>query len=396
MTCWAITTPGLEPLLEGELQSLGLVVGVSEPGGATFEATAAELARALIGLRTASRVAVRLAAFHARSFAELERHAAKVAWGDVIAPGHAVHFRVTSRKSKLYHQDGIAERLERAVVLQHRTVEPVRAPSRAEEIESPRVDPPPLQRILVRVMRDEVVLSADAAGALMHLRGYRQAVAKAPLRETLAAALLLASGWDTSLPLADPFCGSGTIAIEAAMIARRLPPGRTRRFAAENWPGFAPAFVTARAEGRARELPAAPASIAASDRDGGAIEAIQANAERAGVPGDISVTRATISALPPDDKSGWIVTNPPYGARIGERTALRDLYATLGRVLTERRPAWRLAMLSADRMLEAQTRLRLTEVLRTTNGGIPVRVVSTGERRENGKERSGREARREK
>ena len=377
LTCWAITTPGLESLLEGELGSLGLVAGAIEPGGVTFEANAAGLARALIGLRTASRVAVRLAAFHARSFPELERHAATVEWGDVIAPGHAVHFRVTSRKSKLYHHDGVAERLERAVVLQHRTVEPVRAPSRAEAIESPGADPPALQRILVRVLRDEVVLSADAAGALLHLRGYRQAVAKAPLRETLAAALLLASGWDATLPLADPFCGSGTIAIEAAMIARRLAPGRARRFAAENWPGFAAPFAAARAEARSRELPSGPASIAASDRDAGAIEALRANAGRAGVAGDITSTRAPISALQPDSRSGWVVSNPPYGARIGERSALRDLYATLGRVVRERRPNWHLAMLSADRMLDAQTKLSLSEILRTTNGGIPVRIVRT-------------------
>ena len=112
------------------------------------------------------------------------------------------------------------------------------------------------------------------------------------------------------------------------------------------------------------------------DRDAGAISAAIANAERAGVSGDVEFSQGAISTTSPDDGTGWIVTNPPYGARIGEKPALRDLYAVLGLVVRERRPAWRFAMLSADRMLEAQLGLRLEEVLRTTNGGLPVRVVT--------------------
>ena len=232
-----------------------------------------------------------------------------------------------------------------------------------------------VQRIIVRVMRDEVTLSADAAGALLHLRGYRQAVAKAPLRETLAAALLMASGWEPGLPLLDPMCGSGTIPIEAAMMSRRMAPGRTRRFSAEAWPGFDAEFTAVRERARAGELAQVSGQIVGRDRDAGAIEAALANAERAGVVVDIAFSRDTISALEPDGGAGWVVTNPPYGARIGERTGLRDLYAVLGRVIRERRPKWRLAMLSADRMLEAQLGLMLEEVLRTTNGGIPIRMV---------------------
>lgn len=375
LTCFATTTPGIEPLLSGELRALGIVPTAREPGGVEFAATRAQLAEALLWLRTANRVVVRVAAFHARSFGELERHAAMVAWGDVIAAGGAVHFRVTSKKSRLYHEDGIAERLERAVAGSVRGVQVVRAPSAAEEMEADVTRLSDVQRIIVRVMRDEVTLSADAAGALLHLRGYRQAVAKAPLRETLAAALLMASGWEPGLPLLDPMCGSGTIPIEAAMISRRMAPGRARRFSAEAWPGFSGAFTGVRERACADELAQVPAQIVGRDRDAGAIEASIANAERAGVGTDIAFSRDTISALEPDGGAGWVVTNPPYGARIGERTGLRDLYAVLGRVIRERRPRWRLAMLSADRMLEAQLGLMLEEVLRTTNGGIPIRIV---------------------
>ena len=375
LTCFATATPGIESLLSDELRALGIVPAAREPGGVEFAATRAQLAEALLWLRTANRVVVRIAAFHARSFGELERHAAKVAWGDVIAAGGAVHFRVTSKKSRLYHEDGIAERLERAVAGSVRGVKVVRAPSAAEEMEADVTRLSDVQRIIVRVMRDEVTLSADGAGALLHLRGYRQAVAKAPLRETLAAALLMASGWEPGLPLLDPMCGSGTIPIEAAMMSRRMAPGRTRRFSAEAWPGFDAEFTAVRERARAGELAQVPGQIVGRDRDAGAIEAALANAERAGVVVDIAFSRDTISALEPDGGAGWVVTNPPYGARIGERTGLRDLYAVLGRVIRERRPKWRLAMLSADRMLEAQLGLMLEEVLRTTNGGIPVRVV---------------------
>lgn len=382
LSCWAVTAPGLEPLAVAELSALGIVPGTVEPGGVAFAVEPAALATVLMQLRTVSRVTVRLAEFKARTFPELEKHAATVAWADVIAPGSAVHFRVTSKKSRLYHQDAIAERLERSAVATVANITAVRAPSAAEEMEDDLEHVPAVQRIVVRVFRDTVTLSADASGALLHRRGWRQAVARAPMRETLAASLLHASGWASpegvqAVPLLDPFCGSGTIVIEAALMARCIAPGRWRRFAAEGWPMMPiGAFDAARIAARDAELSAAGIEIAGFDRDHGAITAAQANAERAGVAGDITFSRATISEMEQDGGSGCIVTNPPYGARIGERTALRDLYATIGRVLRERRPGWQLTMLTADPMLDGQLRLPLREVLRTTNGGIPVHVVT--------------------
>jgi putative N6-adenine-specific DNA methylase len=375
LDCFATTTPGVESLLAGELTGLGIAPGVTEPGGVEFAATRGQLADALLWLRTANRVVVRIAKFHARSFAELERHAARVAWGDIIIAGGALHCRVTSKKSRLYHEDGIAERLERGVAGVVGAVRSVRAPSAAEEMEADVTRLAEVQRIIVRVMRDELTLSADAAGPLLHLRGYRQAVAKAPLRETLAAALLMASGWQPDTALLDPMCGSGTIPIEAAMLSRRMAPGRARRFAAEAWPGFEAEFAGARERARAVELSRAQAPIVGRDRDAGAIEASRANAERAGVAAEVEFGQATISAVEADTGVGWVITNPPYGARIGERTALRDLYAVLGRVVRERRPGWNFSMLSADRMLEGQLGMTMDEVLKTTNGGIPIRVV---------------------
>lgn len=378
LSCFAITTPGIESLLDTELKALGIAPVDAEAGGVHFMATRRQLADSLTWLRTANRVTVRLASFHARSFAELERHANKVPWADVLAARGTVHFRVTSKKSKLYHEDGIAERLEKAALAARPGITGVRAAGVAAEMDEEDVrngSPVRVQRFIVRVMRDEVTLSADAAGPLMYLRGYRQAVAKAPLRETLAAALLMASGWAPDQPLLDPMCGSGTIAIEAAMIARRIAPGLARSFAAAGWPGFGNAFSAAADAARDAQLEHSPVMISGCDRDAGAIEAASANAVRAGVSADVSFAVAPVSAMTPDAGTGMIVTNPPYGARIGERERLRDLYAALGRTIAERRPQWRLAMLSADRMLERQVGMRLREVAATSNGGIPVRVI---------------------
>ncbi len=379
LSCWAVTAPGAESLAAEELRALGIAPGEAEPGGVAFSAPASRLADALLWLRTAVRVTVRIGGFTARTFPELERHARGVDWAAVIPQGAAVHFRVTSKKSKLYHEDGIAERLERSVLAVVPDSTAVRAPSEAEALEEDVTRIPPVFRIVVRVHRDEVTLSADAAGGLLHRRGWRQAVAKAPMRETLAASLLVASGWTPAEPLCDPMCGSGTIVIEAALIARRMAPGRARRFAAEAWPGLPnEIWPAARARAAAHELPAAPASLLGFDRDAGAIEASQQNAERAGVGSDVKFVQAVLSRLPRDDGHGWVITNPPYGTRIGERATLRDLYASLGNLLLRRRPQWRLAMLGADRMLEGQVGIPLEEVLQTTNGGLPVRVLRSG------------------
>jgi putative N6-adenine-specific DNA methylase len=382
LACWAVTTPGLESLVVAGLAELGLAPAEQEPGGVGFAAEAATLADALLRLDTVHRITVRLATFRATSFRELERHAAQVPWPRIVPPGGGVHFRVTSRKSRLYHQDAIAERLERAVLGERPGVVAVRAASEAEAMESDVARVPDVQRLVVRVFRDVFTISADAAGALLNRRGWRQEVAKAPLRETLAATLIRSSGWldavDRGEPVAlvDPFCGSGTIPVEAARMACRIAPGRDRRFAAEGWPIMPEEiFTAARARARARERGMPGLVLQGFDRDAGAIAAATGNAERAGVASDVAFVRATISQLSIDSGRGWIVTNPPYGARIGERTALRDLYAAFGKVLRERRPNWELAMFSADRMLEQQLGVPLQELLRTTNGGIPVRVV---------------------
>jgi putative N6-adenine-specific DNA methylase len=226
-------------------------------------------------------------------------------------------------------------------------------------------------------MRDVCTVSADSSGALLHFRGYRQELAKAPLRETLAAAVLLGAGWSGDTPLADPMCGSGTIPIEAAMIARRMAPGRARSFAFLRWPHTDKKMWNRLLDSaRAGELPKSPVQIVGADRDAGAIAAARANAERAGVANDVIFVKQSISALAPADGPGLVVVNPPYGVRVGDAGPLKDLYAQLGNVMRKQRSGWTLGLLSADRALERQTRLALEERFRTRNGGIPVRLVT--------------------
>jgi putative N6-adenine-specific DNA methylase len=367
-SCFAVTPPGIEGLAAEELRRLGITPGETETGGVAFDATPRQLYAANLELRTANRVIVRLAEFPARAFYELERKAKRVPWGDVLAGGTPVRFRVTSRKSKLYHLHGIAERLTRAA---RGEAGGTLALGEEEEPETPG------QLFVVRVVRDIVTISADSSGESLHRRGYRQATSKAPLRETLAAAMLLGAGYDGSVPLVDPFAGSGTIPIEAALLARRTAPGLKRGFGFERWPQFDSAvWAELREEARVRMLPRAAAPILGSDRDAGAIRAARDNAERAGAGGDIEWRECAISGVVPPPGPGLLVTNPPYGVRVGNPADLRNLYAQIGKVARAKFPGWTLAMLSADPVLEGQVGLPFTERWRSSNGGLPVRLVT--------------------
>ena len=384
---YASCAPGLERLVAAELAALGVEAGAVEAGGVAFAGDERALWRANLWLRTASRVVVRAASFRATAFHELERSARKVPWEWFVAPGAPVRFRVTCRKSRLYHSDAVAERLADAVRV--RLSEPPAVASAPGDEEDEEHEGSDAQLFVVRLFHDRCTISADSSGALLHRRGYRQAVAKAPLRETLAASMLLAPDWRGSVPLLDPFCGSGTIVIEAALLARNVAPGlaappdgeRTRRYAFLGWPGFdrnAWEAIVADAERlRDQARGATIPTIQGSDRDAGGTAAAVANARRAGVADDVEITTRPLSAVDPPSGPGWLVSNPPYGVRVGESDRLRNLYAQLGKVARRRCPGWSMALLMAGGGLERETGLRFAELLRTANGGIPVRLLAT-------------------
>jgi putative N6-adenine-specific DNA methylase len=366
---FAVAAPGLSPVLEAEARAVGLAVLGADDAGVRFVGDPASVRRANLHLRTATRVLVRLAAFEARGFPELERRAKQVAWSTWLPSGTAVRLRVTSKKSKLYHTAAIAERLEQVLaghgVVVHRGVvaadDDDEAPDAIEQL------------LVVRVYRDGVTISADASGALLHRRGWRLATAKAPMRETLAAALLLSSGWPRHVPLVDPMAGSGTIGIEAALLARGLAPGLHRRFAFEHWPEHdAAAWARERDAVQAAAAPRVSAPIVVNDRDAGAVDAIRANAERAGVLGDLDIRCGPASALEFPEGRGWIVSNPPYGKRVTGGADLRDLYAALGRAWARRAPGWHLSLVCEGPAMLRGFGVALTPTVTTRNGGLAI------------------------
>jgi putative N6-adenine-specific DNA methylase len=361
-----------------ELHALGEQPQV-EDGGVSWIGDLRSVMRANLWLRSASRVVVRIASFRAKEFYELESRAKKIEWDLFLGPGIESEFRVTARKSRLYHSDAIAQRLSAACSRPPatRSRSPAdRARPRAESRE-PRVSEsrePGAQLFVVRVVNNEFSISADTSGTLLHMRGYRHETGKAPLRENLAAALLLAVGWSGDTPLVDPFCGSGTIPIEGALLARRMAPGRWRQFAFQHWPRFAQptwSALLADADAQVRPLDVA---IVGSDRDGGAVEAAQANALRAGVP-EVCFEQHAVSAAKAPAVTGVLATNPPYGKRVRERHDLRNLYAQFGHTLRSRFPDWTVALYSPESRLDRQLGIQLRREFRTVNGGIPIAAM---------------------
>lgn len=370
-----VSPPGLEQVLANEARELKLEVGEVETGSVEARGDLTALYAANLHLRTANRVLVRAASFRATAFHELERGARKVEWGEWIGRDSSVDVRASCRKSRLYHSDAVAQRVMEAIAR-------ATGASDAAIVDDAEDEGGDGQLVVVRMFHDRCTISIDSSGALLHRRGYRQAVAKAPLRETIAAGLLLALGWKGDVPLLDPFCGSGTIPIEAALIARGMAPNRPRAgardFAFARWPSFDAARLSALvAAAMERERAHAGTAIVGSDRDAGAIDAARANAVRAGVESDVQFDVRPLSAIvPPPADEGLVVTNPPYGVRVKGGRDVRDLLARTGAVLREKVPGWSLALLSPDRALDASLGIALRERLVTSNGGIRVRLVA--------------------
>jgi putative N6-adenine-specific DNA methylase len=383
---FAVAPPGLEDLTRAELFALGINHPRAVPGGVEFEGFLSHLYRVNLWSRAASRVLVRLGEFQAVAFDELRRKAADLPWEKFLRPGQPVNVRAACHKSKLYHSDAVAERVVSAIqdhLGQESKIEPQRrnpakksgAGDRKEEKEnlasfaSSRLN----SEVIVRIDHDYCTVSLNSSGAHLHQRGYRLQTAKAPLRETLAAALLLHASYNPTQPLLDPFCGSGTFAIEAALMARNIAPGLSRRFAFIDWANFdTREWGEQLKKARAAINDSAPIIIA-SDRDEGAITAAQANAKRAGVADSIQFSARPISAIEPPPAPGLLISNLPYGNRVGDD--VRNLYAQFGKVAKEKCPGWRVGIVAGSMALAKQTRLAFGEPLMIENGGLRVPFV---------------------
>jgi putative N6-adenine-specific DNA methylase len=340
-----------------EARAAGLAVAGSGPGGVDLAGGWAQVMRANLALRIPTRVLWRVGAFRAPHLAVLDKRARRFPWGDWLRPDVPVRVEATTQGSQIWHAGAAAERIGRAIV---------------EDFGAPLAEDAPVT-LKARIADDLVTLSLDTSGPPLHQRGHKLDVGKAPLRESLAAGFLAQAGFDGTQALVDPMCGSGTLVLEGAEIAARLAPGRSRGYSFQHLAGYDPTAWAALA------LPTPPppeARFWGYDRDDGAIRAAQANARRAGVDGFTAFRRQAVSDLTaPDTPPGLVLTNPPWGTRIGERKPLFALYGSLGAVLARGFRGWRVGVIAPDAGLIAATGLGLQAAGPVVDaGGIKVRL----------------------
>lgn len=373
LPAFVVCAPGLEALVGAELTKLGIGDAKPRHGGVGCTLTWPQLGLVHLHSRIATRVLVRIARFDAPTFRDLERGTRAVDWAAWWPEGATPDLRVASSGSVLYHTGAIEERV--LPLLPWSPTEPHLDADLDDDLDDgspPASRSAPLQAVHLRVQHDAVTISLDASGAALHKRGWRTHVHDAPLRETLAAALLMVSEWDRKRPLVDPCCGSGTIPIEAALMARRIPPGRHRDFAFQAWPKASAVrwdrlVASADADVLDRAL-----TIIGGDRGAEPLDAARANAAQAGVADTIRFEHVSAGALELPDRPGAIVTNPPYGERLrASDPALRDL-ATLLR----RAERWSATVLAPEGLIARLATLAIrtapSEPVTTTNGGLRV------------------------
>ena len=354
--------PGLELILKAEALEQGFAKPKAMPGGVRFRGKWQDVWRANLCLRGAGRVLVRVARFQAMHLDQLEARTREVDWRGLLRPDVPVTVNATCRKSKIYHQGAAAERVARAV----------------QEVTGCPAGDTDAIRLLLRIEDNQCTLSVDTSGALLHKRGYKEAVGKAPMRETLAALFLRDCGYRGDDTVLDPMCGSGSFVIEAAEMAAGLAPGRGRSFAFQRLATF-DAQAWAALQG---EVQAAHTNLIfhGRDRDAGAIEAATTNAARAGVADLTRFDCCPISDLSrPDGPPGLVIVNPPYGARIGNRKQLFGLYAGFGAVMKTRFSGWRVGLVTTDPGLARATGLPFAPPgPPVAHGGLKVRLWQTG------------------
>ena len=357
-----MAAPGLEAALCGEARAAGFESARAVAGGVTLRGGWPDAWRANLDLRGAGRVLVRIGAFRALHLAQLDKRARKFPWDRFLRRDVAVRVEAACTRSRIYHDGAAAQRIAGAIVAS------LGAPvtDDAEVIVKARIDD------------DLCTISIDSSGESLHKRGHKEAVGKAPLRETLAGLFLRQCGYQGEEPVLDPMCGSGTFVIEAAEIAAHLAPGRSRSFAFEQLAGFDAEAWRAMRDGRTARTP--PVLCHGSDRDAGAIRMSRANAARAGVS-DFTVFRhcAVSDIERTEDASGLVIVNPPYGTRLGDKTPLFALHGALGKTLRARFSGWRVGLVTTEPALAKATELPFAEAGPPVgHGGLKVRLYRTG------------------
>ncbi|MEP5728364.1 MAG: class I SAM-dependent RNA methyltransferase [Sulfitobacter sp.] len=335
-----VCAPGLEVLLCEEAMELGFHDPQQVPGGVTIKGHWPDVWRANLELRGAVRVLARIGSFMAFHLAQLDKRARKFDWGAVLRSEVPVKVQVTCKASKIYHAKAATQRIETALRESHG----ITVSNDAE------------MGVKVRIFDNQVTISLDTSGAPLHQRGHKEAVGKAPLRENMAALFLRQCGFDGSQRVVDPMCGSGTFLIEAAEIARKLQPGRSREFAFQELANFEPERFEEMRRAGGQGTP--QVQFFGSDRDSGAIRNAGANAARADVAGWTQFTcHGAAEVRPPEGQPGLVMVNPPYGGRIGNKNLLYALYGSFGQTMKSHFKGWRIGLVTSEPALAKATGL---------------------------------------
>ncbi len=366
---FATCAPGLEPLLHAEVRELGLSRSERQVGGVRFHGSLADAWRANLALRTAVRVLLELVRLPAGDGDELHRGALEVPWEELILPEGTLAVRASGHSDTLRNTMFVAQRVKDAIVDRLRARTGARPDVEREQ---------PDLLVHAHLVGERCTLLVDTSGASLHKRGWRVAQGRAPLAETLAAAVVLHSRWDGRAPLVDPFCGSATILIEAALLAARIAPGLFRpAFAFEGLPGHDPArFAALRGELRDAAAPPRRLMLHGIEQDPEILAQARANLEAAGLVDAVVLEQGDGAQYPfKPGWNAWIATNPPYGERVGEQRALVPLYREFGARLRRGCAGYHLALLSGAPELADELALEVHARIPIQNGGLECELL---------------------
>jgi putative N6-adenine-specific DNA methylase len=355
-TFFAATAPGLEKLCFDELTAPPLSIKNAQAiaGGVEFRGRLTDAWLANLHLRTANRVLMRITEFRARGFPELEHRLSEIPWELYLYPGTPPETSVSVTRSRLYHKGAVAERFAAGIGKRFEALAGGNPPGASGPSDSPDPAEEIPQRLFIRAVEDRFTVSIDSSGELLHKRGWKPDVGRAPLRETLAAAALILAGYDGREPLVDPMCGAGTFSLEAALMASGTPPGLRRKFAFMGWPSFIPRRWDhlRREAAPPAESASGAAPILASDRNAEAVTALRAAVEAGGLAGWVQVHRHDFFQIRPDQEGrepGLVALNPPYGVRMGGRAESQALFEAICEHLRVHFRGWRFAMIAPGR-----------------------------------------------
>ncbi|MBW6410922.1 THUMP domain-containing class I SAM-dependent RNA methyltransferase [Clostridium weizhouense] len=355
----ATSTFGIESITAKELKALGYEDLKIENGKVTFEGDEMDIAIANVHLRTADRVLIKMAEFEARSFEELFQGTKGVKWHEIIPKDGVMHVVGKSVKSTLHSVPDCQSIVKKAVIN-----------SMSENYGiSEFSESGPVYKIEVAILKDVVTLTIDTTGPGLHKRGYRELAGAAPLKETLAASMLLISRWRDDFELIDPFCGSGTILIEGAMIAQNIAPGSNRNFVCETWSDQMKKTFDMVREGAKKAEKNKEISLIGYDIDYRVLKVAMENAKKAGVDKYIKFQKRDFMNFSSSKKHGFIVSNPPYGERLGEREALGILYKHMGDI-KRKLEGWDFNILTSIEGFEKFLNIKSTKNRKLYNGKI--------------------------